>query len=138
LKERLRRLEESIESSNKNVKELNESFAAAHAKNSGQEKPDALNEPAVPEQPPKHEDYKEDDDDRIAMLVIACNRPEAADSHLKQLIERREKSGKVDKFPIIVSQDCDHDETARAIEKHRDQIFAFVKVKLDKNQANFT
>jgi hypothetical protein len=114
LKARLRRLEESIESSNKNVKELNESFAAAHAQDS------KIN---------KMVEKKEDDNEKIAILVITCNRPYAAESHIKQLIEMREKSGKVEKFPIIVSQDCDHDETANAIEKYREHLFAFVKVR---------
>ena len=68
-----------------------------------------------------------EDDEQIAVLVIACNRPEAIKIHLKQLIEKRAMLGKVDKFPIVVSQDCAHAETAAMIESFADSLHAFVK-----------
>ena len=66
---------------------------------------------------------------KIAVLVISCRRPSAVDNHLKQLIDNRAKSGLVDKFPIIVSQDCGHQETENAIKKYSASLYDFVKVR---------
>ena len=65
---------------------------------------------------------------KIAVLVISCRRPAAVDNHLKQLIDNRQKSGLVDKFPIIVSQDCGDAETEKAIKKHSQHLYDFMKV----------
>ena len=46
-----------------------------------------------------------------AILVIACNRPQVQ-RYLDSLLRHRPLE---EKFPIIVSQDCDHEETARVI-----------------------
>lgn len=67
--------------------------------------------------------------DKTAVLVFACNRPESIDRHLKELFERRNASGKINRFPIIVSQDCGHQETSKTIELHSKNLFAFLKVK---------
>ena len=66
--------------------------------------------------------------DKTAILVFACNRPHSIDRHLKQLFERRIASGKIDRFPIIVSQDCGHKKTAQTIELHSKNLFASLKV----------
>ena len=65
---------------------------------------------------------------KIAVLVISCRRPEAVDNHLKQLIEQRQRAGFVDKFPIVVSQDCGHTETEKAIRKYSEHLYDYVKV----------
>lgn len=65
--------------------------------------------------------------DKIAVLVFACNRAQTVDKHLRLLFERRNRTRKIEKFPIIVSQDCGHEETARAIEAHRSSLFAILK-----------
>ncbi|XP_059490145.1 alpha-1,3-mannosyl-glycoprotein 2-beta-N-acetylglucosaminyltransferase isoform X3 [Neocloeon triangulifer] len=49
----------------------------------------------------------------IAVLVFACNRPSVSrclDALIKYRPQQREHQ-----FPIVVSQDCDHEETARVI-----------------------
>ena len=65
---------------------------------------------------------------RIAVLMFACNRPKAADDHLRDLFAKRANSKAVDKFPIIVSQDCNHEETANAIRAHSGELYAFLQV----------
>lgn len=66
---------------------------------------------------------------KIAVLVMSCNRPNSVENHLKQLIEKRVASDSVAKFPIIVSQDCNHFETANMIEKYSSHLFASIKVR---------
>ena len=65
----------------------------------------------------------------IAVLVFACNRPEAIEDHLRQLIQKREAYGNIEKFPILVSQDCGDPVTAKSIEKFSDSLFAILKVR---------
>jgi len=65
----------------------------------------------------------------IAVLVFACNRPDAIEDHLRQLIQKRAAYGNAEKFPIIVSQDCGHQETASSIQKFSSSLHAYLKVK---------
>lgn len=53
-----------------------------------------------------------------AVLVIACNRPEV-ERCLDSLLRYRPSEKK---FPVIVSQDCGHEETARVITNYRDKL----------------
>lgn len=69
-----------------------------------------------------------DNNDKIAVLVFSCNRPDAIRNHLDQLIAVRKATVDVEKFPIIVSQDCGHQETAKAIEKYSEHLFDYMKV----------
>ncbi|OUC47984.1 GNT-I family protein [Trichinella nativa] len=57
--------------------------------------------------------------DKIPVLVMACNRPGAIRVHLNQLLLLRPSP---ELFPIIVSQDCDHQPTAQVIDTYRDSI----------------
>lgn len=59
----------------------------------------------------------------IAVLVIACNRPSAIKRSLDTLLQNRLSQ---EQFPIIVSQDCGHAETASVIESFGDKI-TFIK-----------
>ncbi|PIK61152.1 putative alpha-1,3-mannosyl-glycoprotein 2-beta-N-acetylglucosaminyltransferase [Apostichopus japonicus] len=59
----------------------------------------------------------------IPVLVIACNRPSAIKRSLETLLKNRPSK---DQFPIVVSQDCGHAETATVIEQFGDQI-SFIK-----------
>lgn len=117
LKDRIKRLESSIDSSINSVKQLNESISQALK---------SLNNKS-PVAPPARQTVNTDET-RIAVLVIACHRPTAIKNHLDQLIEKRGKSSRmIAKFPIIVSQDCNHAETAQVIESFGDSLHAFVK-----------
>lgn len=51
----------------------------------------------------------------VAVLVIACNRPTAIRNHLDSLLRLRPSAAQ---FPIIVSQDCGHEETRKVIESY--------------------
>ncbi|CAG9531866.1 unnamed protein product [Cercopithifilaria johnstoni] len=51
---------------------------------------------------------------QIPILVFVCNRPKAIDNHLKKLLRYRPS---IEKFPIIVSQDCDDSRVKKVIEK---------------------
>ncbi|VBB28502.1 unnamed protein product [Acanthocheilonema viteae] len=51
---------------------------------------------------------------QIAVLVFVCNRPNAIRNHLKKLLRYRPSA---QKFPIIVSQDCDDPNVRKVIEK---------------------
>lgn len=55
----------------------------------------------------------------VAVLVFACNRPTVTRC-LEQLIRYRPSSTQ---FPIIVSQDCDHEATSQAISAFSGQVF---------------
>ena len=48
----------------------------------------------------------------IGIVVISCNRPDAITRSLKSLLKYRPSAKQ---FPIVVSQDCGHEETAKAI-----------------------
>ncbi|GAV09321.1 hypothetical protein RvY_18884-2 [Ramazzottius varieornatus] len=54
----------------------------------------------------------------IAVVVFGCNRPTIR-RHLDQLIKYRPSAAS---FPIYVSQDCGHEETARVISSYGDQV----------------
>ena len=54
----------------------------------------------------------------IAVLVFSCNRI-TVQRCLDQLIKLRPN---VDQFPIIVSQDCEHQQTADIIRSYKDQL----------------
>lgn len=56
----------------------------------------------------------------IAVLVIACNRPDAVKKCLNGLLKHRPSR---EQFPIIVSQDCGDDATAQAISTYGNQVF---------------
>ena len=58
------------------------------------------------------------EDTVAAVLVIACNRPEVQRC-LDSLLKYRSSEKK---FPIVVSQDCGHMETARVIANYEDKI----------------
>ena len=66
-------------------------------------------------------------ENKIAVLVLSCNRPIAIQEHLNQLLDKRAAAGKVNKFPIVVSQDCNHQATAKVIEEYKD-LYASLKV----------
>ncbi len=104
IRNRINDLQKSLDDSKKNADELNDLMKKASS------------------------DLKNVSIGKIAVLVFACNRPSAIDKHLKQLFERRKTSNKIEKFPIIVSQDCGHLETAQTIESHSENLFAFFKV----------
>ncbi|CDW56522.1 alpha 1 3 mannosyl glycoprotein [Trichuris trichiura] len=55
----------------------------------------------------------------IAVLVFACNRPTATRVHLNRLLELRPSK---DLFPVVVSQDCNHEATASVIRSYGSQI----------------
>ncbi|VDM99272.1 unnamed protein product [Thelazia callipaeda] len=50
----------------------------------------------------------------ITILVFVCNRPKAIKNHLQKLLRYRPS---VEKFPIIVSQDCDDENVKETIKK---------------------
>uniref|UniRef100_A0A915J5R2 Alpha-1,3-mannosyl-glycoprotein 2-beta-N-acetylglucosaminyltransferase n=1 Tax=Romanomermis culicivorax TaxID=13658 RepID=A0A915J5R2_ROMCU len=56
---------------------------------------------------------------RIAVLVISCNRPNALKNVIDQLLKLRSS---VEQFPVIVSQDCFHDESLNVIKNYGSQI----------------
>ncbi|EFO21682.2 hypothetical protein LOAG_06805 [Loa loa] len=51
---------------------------------------------------------------QIPVLVFICNRPKAIYNHLKKLLRYRSS---VEKFPIIVSHDCDDSSVKEVVEK---------------------
>ncbi|XP_033624802.1 alpha-1,3-mannosyl-glycoprotein 2-beta-N-acetylglucosaminyltransferase-like [Asterias rubens] len=55
----------------------------------------------------------------IPVLMIACNRPSAIQRSLTNLLGTRPSPTQ---FPIIVSQDCGHQETAEAIQRFDDKV----------------
>lgn len=77
---------------------------------------------------PARTEKKNDNLDKTAVLVMACNRPESVENHLKQLIEKRAGSNfDSTSFPIIVSQDCNHQETTNSIKKFSNDLYAILK-----------
>jgi hypothetical protein len=121
MKERIKKLESALDESNKDTLELSESIKRAHAGLNNNSGSTILLDTIIKNPLDKNSG-------KIAILVIACNRQNAIENHLRQLIERRAKTNNIEKFPIIVSQDCNHAETARSIEKFSQSLFAFVKV----------
>lgn len=126
LKERIKVLEESLESSKRNAQELNVLIRNVYKD---------LNDTLTLNEKLRgmaQEDSKDTSQEpKIAILVISCNRAKSVENHLKQLIKHREKSthGR-EKFPIIVSQDCGHTETADMISSFSSSLFASIKVYL--------
>ncbi|CAI4228701.1 unnamed protein product [Auanema sp. JU1783] len=51
----------------------------------------------------------------IPVLVFACNRPNAVKNHLEKLLKLRQSK---ERFPIIVSQDCDDDGVRKVVEQY--------------------
>lgn len=66
----------------------------------------------------EHNTDQSSPDTVFGILVIACNRP-SVKRCLDQLIKHRPSA---EKFPIVVSQDCGHAETAAAIRSYGDQL----------------
>jgi hypothetical protein len=64
----------------------------------------------------------------IKVLVFACNRPNAVEDHLNELLDRRSNSNYEEEFPIIISQDCNHQPTTDLINRYSDKLFAHLKV----------
>ncbi|EDO42255.1 predicted protein, partial [Nematostella vectensis] len=58
----------------------------------------------------------------IAVLVISCNRPEYVKRCIDRLFDYRPSA---ETFPIIVSQDCGHQQTANVIKSYGDKIQFF-------------
>ena len=114
IKERLKDLQKSLDRSHKNANELKLLMQQAQQNIKGF---NVTNDFA-----------RSENTDKIAVLVFSCNRPDTVSSHLTQLIEHRKTSGKVEKFPIIVSQDCGHLNTEATILKHSANLFKFIKV----------
>ena len=72
--------------------------------------------------------FDPNNNDKIALLVISCNRANAVDNHLRQLISQIPKGE--DKFRIVVSQDCNNQPTSQAILKYSKNIYSYIKVDL--------
>lgn len=119
LKERIKLLEESLENSKKNAQELNELIKNVYKD---------LNDKLTLNEHIQRE-IGDDKKQKIAVLVISCNRAKSVENHLRQLIKNREKSiHGVEKFPILVSQDCGHEETARTINSFSAHLYNSIKV----------
>jgi len=120
LNERINRLEGQLDLSKKSVEELSRLMRKFNVQLQQEDKIDSQT---------KKNAHEEIDESSIAVLVMACNRALAVDEHLNQLFSKRSASSNPNKFPIIVSQDCNHHLTASAIEKHSKSLYAFIKVK---------
>ena len=57
----------------------------------------------------------------IVVLVIACNRPEYVKKCIDTLLEKRPADLKA-QFPIVVSQDCGHEETEKVIASYGNKL----------------
>ena len=55
----------------------------------------------------------------IGVVVISCNRPDAITRSLTSLLKYRPSA---QQFPIVVSQDCGHQETSKAISVFGDKV----------------
>ncbi|CAJ0963229.1 unnamed protein product, partial [Mesorhabditis belari] len=69
----------------------------------------------------------------IPVLVFACNRQDAVGHHIQQLIHYRPSA---ERFPIVVSQDCDDMPTANVIKSFGEQVIYVKHIAGDK--ANIT
>ena len=65
----------------------------------------------------------------IAVLVFSCNRV-TVQRCLDQLINYRPSA---EQFPIIVSQDCDHQQTTDVIKSYDDEVF-LIQVTIQKKK----
>lgn len=123
-------MEESLENSKKNAQDLNNLIKGVYKNlndtilNQQQQQPDGNKQIVLP--PPQKQNDPETK--KIAILVISCNRDKSVENHLNQLIKYREKSNRVEKFPIVVSQDCNDGKTADAIKTFSNNLFLSIKV----------
>lgn len=62
----------------------------------------------------------------IAVLVFSCDRI-TVQRCLDQLIKIRPNA---EQFPLIVSQDCDHDQTANIIERYSEEVMGVKVIKV--------
>ena len=116
IKKRIESLESDLDRSNKNAQQLNSLM-----KNFNQQVPDLVE--FKPNEP-----VKAKKDNKIAVLVFACNRPNAVEDHLNELLEKRSNSNYDEEFPIIISQDCNYQPTTELINRYSDKLFAHLKV----------
>ena len=87
-------------------------------KRSSYDRNTSSNRPSLSSVPSDQADWSRENVVVAAVLVMACNRPEVSkcvDSLLKYRPSER-------KFPIIVSQDCGHEETSRAIASYGNKV----------------
>lgn len=118
IQKRIEKLQDSIDLSNKNAQNLNLLIDKANVQvpvNLNNINANKLAEIGI-----KH-------NDKIAILVFSCNRPGAIRNHLDQLINIRKTTVDIEKFPIIVSQDCGHADTEKAINGYSDHLYDYVK-----------
>lgn len=116
IKKRIESLEADLDRSNKNAKQLNKLM-----KNFNQQVPELVEFKPI-------EPVKTKKENKIAVLVFACNRPNAVEDHLNELLDKRSGSNYDDEFPIIVSQDCNHQPTSDLINRYSVKLFAHLKV----------
>jgi alpha-1,3-mannosyl-glycoprotein beta-1,2-N-acetylglucosaminyltransferase len=121
IKKRIKTLETDLDRSNQNAQELNRLM-----KSFNKLVPADYSASNLSHSNPAKSTQSGPQESKIAVLVFACNRPNAIEEHLTELIDKR--SDKKDQFPIIVSQDCNHEPTAQTISKFSDNLFAHLKV----------
>ena len=114
----MKKLQNSIVDSNRNVNHLNNLIgqASQDLQLDNKSNTESSGLPGLPHT------------EKIAVLVFSCNRPDAIRSHLDQLISKRKATVDQNKFPIIVSQDCGDTQTAETIENYKNYLYAFMKV----------
>lgn len=130
IENRLKKLQNSIVDSNRNVNHLNNLIgqASQDLQLDNKSNTESSGLPGLPHT------------EKIAVLVFSCNRPDAIRSHLDQLISKRKATVDQNKFPIIVSQDCGDTQTAETIENYKNYLYAFMKqpdlsdIQFDKNK----
>uniref|UniRef100_A0A646QI39 Alpha-1,3-mannosyl-glycoprotein 2-beta-N-acetylglucosaminyltransferase n=1 Tax=Hemiscolopendra marginata TaxID=943146 RepID=A0A646QI39_9MYRI len=110
--EHLNRLEAALQQQYKSNEELLSKLRQLRARNHGNE---------LPSQPGQELSVQGIGGSKvvIAVLVFACNRV-TVKRNLDQLIKFRPSK---ELFPIIVTQDCAHEQTANAIREYGDQLF---------------
>jgi len=107
-KERINLLEKNLDKNKEKVLLLERLLSQQHIDNSNNK----INNNAL-----NHED-------KIGVLVMACNRP-SVQFHVEQLFKYRKYNE--NKFPIVVSQDCAHKQTKSAILGLKDQLYDFIE-----------
>lgn len=122
IENRIRKLEHSLDGLNKNAVKLKNEIKNLRLKTKK-----TINLHDVDNKPSQK--LKENiNSDKTVVLVMACNRPQSVENHLRQLIEKRSASKlNSDNFPIIVSQDCNHQETENSIKKFSNDLYAIIK-----------
>jgi len=79
-------------------------------------------QPVNPPSESQEQPIAKESDVVIPILMFACNRPTVRKA-LDPLLEYRgQDPARIKKFPIIVSQDCNHGETANVIRSYGDQV----------------